>query len=107
MEPMLEGPTIPIPWGARTLVIDPTDAQWFGAEIAETLSAKGASFWLKRSYDSAVGRDPVDALRDAETLVQLLKARLQLLKSETPATIWNSDGIDEPALICPPPRGGK
>ena len=35
------------------------------------------SHWLKRSLAGALARDPVEAIRDAERLLQLLKERLE------------------------------
>lgn len=35
------------------------------------------SFWLKKAYESALNRDPVDALNDATHLVELLEKRLK------------------------------
>jgi hypothetical protein len=39
----------------------------------EILNSFSASFWLKDAIKSALKRDPVDALRDAEALVEVLK----------------------------------
>jgi len=38
-----------------------------------------ASFWLKNALRSALNRDPVDALNDAEVLVVALKERLDFV----------------------------
>lgn len=35
-----------------------------------------ASFWLKNALKTALQRDPVDALNDAQILVELLQAHL-------------------------------
>ena len=43
--------------------------------IAEYLDRRDVSFWLKDVAHTAFKRDPVDALRDAETLVAMLKDR--------------------------------
>ena len=40
-----------------------------------------ASRWLKNAIVDSSGRDPVDALADAEALAQLLKQRLELIQS--------------------------
>jgi len=40
------------------------------------------SYWLKEQIGKTKQRDPVDALRDAETLVRILKARINLLIEE-------------------------
>jgi hypothetical protein len=41
-----------------------------------------ASFWLKNALRSALNRDPVDALNDAELLVVTLKERLDFVFNE-------------------------
>ncbi len=41
-----------------------------------------ASFWLKNALRSALNRDPVDALNDAELLVVALKERLDFVFNE-------------------------
>ena len=48
----------------------PTDA------ILSTLADPSTTYWLRDALKSALPRDPVDALRDAEALVDLLKDRL-------------------------------
>ena len=40
------------------------------------LASPATSFWLKEALTTQWTRDPVDALRDAEALVHLLKERL-------------------------------
>ena len=35
------------------------------------------SFWLKHALDSALARDPVDAVNDAEVLLRVLRERLE------------------------------
>jgi hypothetical protein len=50
----------------------------------EALRDPATSFWLKHTLATALTRDPLDALRDAETLVHILKARVnQLLGAPT------------------------
>jgi len=44
--------------------------------IAEVLADPAASRWLKGALLSALGRDPVDAERDAFELERLLSVRL-------------------------------
>jgi len=39
------------------------------------LSSPGTSYWLKLALTSALERDPVDAVRDAEALACLLRVR--------------------------------
>jgi hypothetical protein len=48
----------------------PTDA------ILDTLANPSTTYWLRDAIKSALARDPVDALRDAETLASLLRERL-------------------------------
>ena len=43
--------------------------------IEEVLRDPSASFWLKAALRSALGRDPVDAVNDAEVLAALLDRR--------------------------------
>lgn len=45
-------------------------------EIKEILDLPCSSFWLKNALRTALDRDSLDALRDAETLVRLLKGRV-------------------------------
>ncbi len=43
-------------------------------EMLETIKHSSlVSYWLKETVKSAMQRDPVDALKDAEVLVRLLK----------------------------------
>lgn len=44
-------------------------------EIDEVFCDPAASFWLKDALHSALRRDPVDAVNDAEVLARLLDAR--------------------------------
>ena len=43
-------------------------------------SDMSASFWLKKAIVTAEGRDPFDALCDAETLVQYCTLRLDEIR---------------------------
>ena len=45
-------------------------------KILAALADPSTTYWLRDAIKSALPRDPVDALRDAETLVDLLKDRL-------------------------------
>lgn len=47
------------------------------AVIARTIGDIGTSNWLRKALTDAIDRDPVDALRDAEVLVEILDARLR------------------------------
>ncbi len=42
----------------------------------EVIASPATSFWLLASLQTAVLRDPVDAVNDAELLLQLLQQRL-------------------------------
>lgn len=48
------------------------------------LKDPGASYWLKASINHTKGRDPVDALRDASLLQEVLKMRVQESSSVGP-----------------------
>jgi hypothetical protein len=43
----------------------------------DILEDKAASYWLKNALRSALERDPVDAVADAEILAAALKAHLE------------------------------
>lgn len=45
-----------------------------------------ASFWIKNALRSALVRDPVDALNDAELLVNILQENLVILQHPTDET---------------------
>jgi hypothetical protein len=47
-------------------------------KILAALADPSTTYWLRDALKSALPRDPVDALRDAEALVDLLKDRLDL-----------------------------
>jgi hypothetical protein len=44
--------------------------------VAAVLADPAASHWLKQALSSALTRDPVDAVNDAEVLVRLLESNL-------------------------------
>ncbi len=44
------------------------------------------SFWLKEQFEATKKRDPIDALKDAQTLVAALKARLAITIDDTPTS---------------------
>ena len=46
----------------------------------EILADFAASYWLKDALKSALKRDPVDALADAEVLVRALKSNLNVIE---------------------------
>ena len=45
-------------------------------KILAALADQSTTYWLRDAIKSALARDPVDALRDAETLASLLRERL-------------------------------
>jgi hypothetical protein len=65
---------------ARALV-DPDEA-WRAVMITadEVLADPAASDWLKRSLLSALKRDPVDAISDAEALLLVLRRRVAAIQ---------------------------
>ena len=46
-------------------------------KILATLANPATTYWLRDALKSALSRDPVDALRDAEELAALLQDRLE------------------------------
>jgi len=52
------------------------------------LSDPCASFWIKNALRSALERDPVDALNDAELLVNVLQENLAILQHPTDGTLF-------------------
>ena len=52
--------------------------------IRQIRDSHSTSYWLSNALESAELRDPVDVLNDAETLVNLFKARLEEMQSEAP-----------------------
>ncbi|SJM95978.1 hypothetical protein [Crenothrix polyspora] len=49
-----------------------------------------ASYWLKAALDSALKRDPVDAVTDAEVLVMALRERCTGAFSKLPAFLFQA-----------------
>lgn len=49
------------------------------ARIAAVVAHPGTSYWLKEALNRALDRDPVDAVDDAEALLQLLAGRTHAL----------------------------
>lgn len=45
--------------------------------VEAVMASPTTSFWLQRSLQTALMRDPVDAVNDAEVLFQLLNQRLE------------------------------
>ncbi len=54
-------------WWEPRVDLDPT--------IADILADPAASYWLIAAASTAIGRDPVDALADAEALAAALRER--------------------------------
>lgn len=50
--------------------------------VDELLCSPGTSFWLRDAISSSMKRDPVDALSDAEVLLDLLRRRLSVVELE-------------------------
>ena len=57
-----------------------------GLSCVAILDDPCASFWIKNALRSALERDPVDALNDAEVLVNILQENLGILQGETDET---------------------
>jgi hypothetical protein len=51
-------------------------------EVEQVLSDPASSFWLKDALCSALARDPVDAVNDAEVLFRLLDERCDKILSQ-------------------------
>jgi hypothetical protein len=47
----------------------------FDSLVADVLADPACSYWLRDRIREVLERDPLDALRDAETLVAILEAR--------------------------------
>lgn len=52
--------------------------------IQKVIDSHAASYWLKAALKDALKRDPVDALNDAEYLVDLLNERFNLILKQNP-----------------------
>jgi hypothetical protein len=50
--------------------------------IRDVLKSPASSYWLTNALQSAERRDPVDVLRDAETLVHIFKMRWDEIAEE-------------------------
>lgn len=50
--------------------------------ITRTLQDPATSHWLRTAITQALERDPVDALADAELLLQLLRLQLDMLMGQ-------------------------
>jgi hypothetical protein len=56
-------------------------------EIETILSSPATSTWLKNALASALGRDPVDAVNDAELLATVLRNRHDAISSAALAVV--------------------
>jgi len=54
--------------------------------VHELLSAPDVSYWFKNALRSALQRDPVDAVKDAELLAEVLRGWL--------ADVFSAHGVD-------------
>lgn len=52
-------------------------------EVEDLLTSPGTSYWLRDAISSSMKRDPVDALSDAEVLLDVLRRRLSLVELES------------------------
>ncbi|HFL7769811.1 TPA: hypothetical protein ACG47G_004354 [Pseudomonas aeruginosa] len=51
--------------------------------VGDLLTSPGTSYWLRDAISSSMRRDPVDALSDAEVLLDVLRRRLSLVELES------------------------
>lgn len=56
-------------------------------EIREILAGPGTSNWMKVALSTALERDPVDAVNDAELLAIVLRHRAVTIQSEALASV--------------------
>ncbi len=56
-------------------------------EIRQILNGPGTSHWLKNALTTALDRDPVDAVNDAELLAIVLRHRHDVIQSAALAVI--------------------
>lgn len=76
----------------------------------EILQDPTASYWLKDALRQSLGRDPVDAVNDAEWLAEYLRSRLHslmgaaaslavLVASQFPADVYTAGQTSAPVCI--------
>jgi hypothetical protein len=63
-------------WNSEQKEIETMSPATYREQRARILASPAASYWLKDAVRAAERRDIVDALRDAEQLAALIKARL-------------------------------
>ena len=56
-------------------------------EIRQILAGPGTSNWMKVALSTAINRDPVDALNDAELLAIVLRLRAEQVRAAALAEI--------------------
>jgi hypothetical protein len=62
-------------------------------EIKQILNGPGTSHWLKNALTSALDRDPVDAVNDAELLAMVLGHQAGQIKTTAQAALDARDAI--------------
>ena len=62
-------------------------------EIRQILNGPGTSYWLKYALTTALDRDPVDAVNDAELLAMILGHRVDQINATTSAELAARDAI--------------
>lgn len=62
-------------------------------EIRKILEGPGTSTWMKLALTTALNRDPVDAVNDAELLVLVLRHRAEQISEAARAEIEALDAI--------------
>ena len=62
-------------------------------EIRQILNGPGTSAWMKLALSTALERDPVDAVNDAESLVLVLRHRAEQVSEAARAEIEARDAI--------------
>lgn len=75
--------------GADLVLTGPSDTA--DQSVTAALANPATSYWLTGALRSALQRDAVDALNDAEKLVELLSARVTGSVSQCPPRLQNSD----------------
>lgn len=82
LQPEIPHGTSQVEGSQMRVVSRPSNDRDSGITIERVLADPAASFWLKGALRSALERDPVDAINDAEVLAKLLDQRCQMLLTE-------------------------
>ena len=69
-------PLLLLPWRLTMSVNDALAA--LQTRLAEISADQAISYWLRDSVLSAIERDPVDAVKDAEILLEILQLRVSV-----------------------------